>query len=318
MRSVIRFAALVLLCANMGVVSAQDGTPAPDPQSELPTDDTFFLTQGEVERSYYLHFPPAYDGVTPVPLVIALHGAGMSGTSMMLATDFNTQADLAGHMVAYPDGVSGYWNYYDAEHMPGDWADVPYYDDTQYITDLIAQLSETYAVDSSRIYLVGYSNGGMLGLRLRCEMGDQLAGTVAVGASLTLDVARYCTTPQPSPVLLVVGTQDGAFPWLGYALPLEDGGIDLSFSISQAMMYLSALNHCEQGMQSLDVTAPNSPVRIMRDSYTGCAHNTTVMLYSLIQVGHDWPGYYTLLLNDGSPGTMADAIWEFLASHQLP
>ncbi|MCD4686849.1 MAG: hypothetical protein K8S97_13025 [Anaerolineae bacterium] len=309
---------LLLLLVGVGIVSAQDGTPEANPQDELPVDDIFTLPQGEVERSYYLHFPPAYDSVTPVPLVIVLHGAGMNGTSTMVATDFNTQADLHGHMVAYPDGVGGYWNYYDAADVPGDWGDYPYYNDTKYISDLIAHLSTTYAVDSSRVYLVGYSNGGMLGLRLRCEIGSQLAGTVAVGASLTLDVAQYSTAPDPSPVLLVVGTQDGAFPWLGYAMPLEDGSIDLTFSINQAMMYLSTLNQCDQGTHTVDVTAPNSPVRIMQDTYSGCANDTTVMLYSLLQIGHDWPGHFALLLSDGTQGTVADAIWEFFASHHLP
>lgn len=306
MRSRFWRAAVAILAVGValsaGRVAAQDG------------DEVRTLMQGEDARTYVLHLPPGYDGSAAVPLVIALHGAGMSGSGMMLQNGFNTQADAHGMIVAYPDGVDGYWITFDADDMPAE-ADFRYYDDPQFILNLIDALSDEYNIDPARVYLLGYSNGGMLALRLRCAIGAQLAGTALVGASMSFAIAQECVTAEPSPVLIALGTNDSAFPWMGYAAPQPDGSLDATFSIAQTMTFLPLLNGCDLRAETVEVTAPDAPLRVIRDAYTDCTSGAPVVLYSLIGMAHDWPGYMPLLLDDGTPGTVADAIAQFFAGN---
>lgn len=73
-----------------------------------PGDHTRTLTVDGRERSYLVHIPERYDGKTPTPVVIALHGAVMNGSMMAAFSGLNTKADQAGFIVVYPDGT-GPW-----------------------------------------------------------------------------------------------------------------------------------------------------------------------------------------------------------------
>ena len=53
-------------------------------------------------------------------------------------------------------------------------------DDVRFIQQLIAYLKQHYAIDSTRIYIAGFSNGGMLTYQLAEQMGTQLAAVAVV------------------------------------------------------------------------------------------------------------------------------------------
>jgi polyhydroxybutyrate depolymerase len=44
-----------------------------------PGDYSLTLKVGELERRYLVHVPPQYDGKTPMPVVVMLHGGGGTG-----------------------------------------------------------------------------------------------------------------------------------------------------------------------------------------------------------------------------------------------
>jgi hypothetical protein len=56
-------------------------------------------------QRYQVHVQPQYDGQTPLPVVAAIHGCGMTGfgwNSMKSTTQFNSLADREGFIVVYP------------------------------------------------------------------------------------------------------------------------------------------------------------------------------------------------------------------------
>jgi polyhydroxybutyrate depolymerase len=278
-------------------------------------DFTDSLTYDDYERTFMVHLPPDYDGSEPVPLVIMLHGATMSGVSMMLVSDFNTAADAMGAIAVYPDGLAGRWGYLDADQLPPGSA---YRDDVGFVRALIDDLSEEYTVDPSRIYMAGYSNGGMMALRLRCELEDRLAGVVAIGANLSFSLALHCLESDPVPVLLVLGTDDGAFPMLGYAVPTDDGLLDSVFSLNQGMTFLMTLNGCDNDMTTTEVTPPTGGTRVIHYTYQRCVGDTEAALYTLVDWDHDWPGYEaTTVIGPVGDGLIRDAIWAFFEDHRL-
>ncbi|WP_205857489.1 alpha/beta hydrolase family esterase, partial [Phytoactinopolyspora endophytica] len=56
-------------------------------------------------QRYQVHLPPQHDGTTQLPVIMAIHGCGMSGygwNSMKSTTQFNGLADREGFIVVYP------------------------------------------------------------------------------------------------------------------------------------------------------------------------------------------------------------------------
>lgn len=302
MRLIMLIVALVL---SVSLASAQD-----------PTTETQTLEHLGLERSYTVFLPGDYDRATPAPLVILLHHAGGTGTDFMESTRFAMLAMKTGYILAYPDGVDNSWGYLDeAEIHPQDL----YTNDWDFLDVLIDQLSADYAVDAERVYLVGYSNGGLLALRTMCEHGAQLAGIAVIAATFNQHLAQHCVNASPTPTMLVLGTRDTRFPWAGSVEIKTDGRVMTSFSIQQTMMFLAQLNGCElTSGNTVEVTAGGSALRVIADRYTGCAEASEVRLYALLEYGHNYPADPLLVLSNDKIGGVEDAIWEFIQAHPMP
>ena len=65
------------------------------------------IIHDNLKRTFKIHTPQFYDSSIKLPLVIALHGRGGNGESMILITrnGFNDLADEDGFIVVYPNGI---------------------------------------------------------------------------------------------------------------------------------------------------------------------------------------------------------------------
>ena len=113
------------------------------------------MHSGGCDRCYYLFVPSEYDPDAPVPLVLGFHGFLSNPESHALITGWHELAEQEVFLVAYPQGTQfpHRWN------AGADWGDQGI-DDIQFTLDLIADLSSSAALDHSRIYVNGFSNGG--------------------------------------------------------------------------------------------------------------------------------------------------------------
>ena len=68
------------------------------------------LQVGGVERTYLVHVPTGDPSTKALPLVLALHGAGMTSALMAEVTGLNAWADKTGFIVVYPQGLEKHWN----------------------------------------------------------------------------------------------------------------------------------------------------------------------------------------------------------------
>lgn len=75
--------------------------------SASPENQYVTVQVGVQKRTCLVHLPPWYDGQRLLPLVIALHGSGGTGSSMASTTGFDALADKYGFIAAYPDGIVG-------------------------------------------------------------------------------------------------------------------------------------------------------------------------------------------------------------------
>lgn len=143
------------------------------------------LTTGGFQRDYRVHVPVGYDGRTPLPMVIVIHGAFDTARGMEKFSGFSDLADIERFIVLYPNGIGilGLLQHWNAGHCCGKAA-ADGIDDVGYLAAAIKDAGKRLAVDRRRIFMVGFSNGGMMAYRFAAERGRMLAGVACLAASM--------------------------------------------------------------------------------------------------------------------------------------
>lgn len=113
------------------------------------------VTSGGMTRSYTLRIPDDYDKSHPYRLMLGFHGA--NGDSSQVAPSYFGLWELSEGSTIFvaPDAVDGLWN-----GMR----------DTTMVGDLIEQLSNDLCIDTSRIGIEGFSQGGAMVWTLACAL----------------------------------------------------------------------------------------------------------------------------------------------------
>ena len=184
-------------------------------QSPIPA--TFYRVTRP--RPVNLYVPSSYDGQTPMPLVILLHGYGDTGAGKETYMQFRPLAETRGFLYCYPDSTvdqvgNQFWNATDA---CCDFFNTGT-DDAGYLRGLIEEIGRQFAVDRKRVYLIGHSNGGFMAYRMACQSADLIAGIASLAGTTFLDSSR-CTPSQPVNILHIHGTADATVPYAGGASP---------------------------------------------------------------------------------------------------
>ena len=149
--------------------------------------------------------------VGKLPLVIALHGAGMTGLEMEKMTGLTPVALKNGMAVVYPDGSGSLfsrgftWN---SDTCCG-FASSNKIDDIAYLEGLIDELSRTYPINPKAIFVTGISNGAMLAQKLAAEGKGKIKAFASVAGSLNKVPAK---TPSLCAALLIHGDADMNVP----------------------------------------------------------------------------------------------------------
>ncbi len=262
------------------------------------------------ERSYRLHVPPTYSPDTEWPLVLALHPFTGSGRSMETMTGLNVVADTEGFIVAYPDGLRRSWNY-------GYKSDEP--NDVKFILVLVDRISENYAIDETRVFLAGASNGASMTYRLMCEAGDRFAGAaVVMGATMPREIQERCTSALHIPLLLIHGTADPILPWEGGEVFAGPGPPLALLPVDESVDYWRTRDDCST--EGSEVPIEDS----VRDGTTStiltysCPANTPVVLYTVQEGGHTWPGGRSsipevIVGKTSHDFSASEALWDFFA-----
>ena len=254
------------------------------------------------KRTYLLHVPPTYDPTRPTPLVVSLHGAAAWPAQQMNLTRWNQMADKQGFMVVYPSGGGRIWH---VDRGPGRS------DDVQFIVDLLDTLQARYAIDSTRIYVNGFSLGGGMTFVLSCTLADRIAAVGMVAAAQTLPYS-WCPDRHPVPMIAFHGTAD-MVPYQGG--PSPDPFNPLMFpDVRVWLANWARRNRC--GPHAIETTIAADVTRL---AYTRCADNAAVVLYTIQGGGHTWPGGKPLpawLLGPTSRNVDATSqMWSFFQQH---
>lgn len=175
----------------------------------------FASQRGEIERAYQasdqnlipyrLYVPRSYDGASPGPLVVMLHGAlgderyyfgGLFDPAIIKG-----EADRRGCILLGVNGRGRFSLYAGPAQKDA--------------LEAIAAVARDYKIDASRIYLTGHSTGGLGTWLVAASKPDQFAAIAAVSGGPPAqgnDLAALLEKLKGLPAMLVHGAQDGVVP----------------------------------------------------------------------------------------------------------
>lgn len=335
MRTNIGRSTTILLVAVITMLSGCKGEPAETIAGINDSDSMLHRTtfHDGIEREYFIHLPTDFSRSAGVPLVVAIHGYTSTATGFQMAYSLNAHADAHGYMIVYPqgsyfaaDGPLGEpmlitsWNDLAANQPPkpegphctadryqypcppecgecGHCGWTSCYDDAGFIDAMIGDIQAEFSPDANRVYLLGVSNGGMMALRLACNMSSRFAAVVPIIAQLAPGYA--CGPDTDLPMLHLYGGVDDTVRHDG--LPGGDGYVYTSAS-ETAKLWADALA-CD--------SAPNDwqnelslAAGLSCKAYSNCREpGHEVVSCMAPDGGHDWPGQRV----SGMPATCVTA-----------
>jgi polyhydroxybutyrate depolymerase len=297
---------VLFLLVGVVAVHAQEVEPEP-----------LTITVDDLERTYWLHVPDNLD--EPAPLVIVLHGRGGTGRHIQAYTEFDALADTEGFITVYPDGIDYGWDF--VRNIPGYTST---YDDTAFLIALLDQIAAEYPVDLSRVYMAGFSNGGFMTQRVACENPTRFAAFASVAASGFGGMRQVCLQPgaETAPMLLMHGTYDNIVLWDGMSITRGERTVRITYPVPETLAYWAEFNSCQPEAQTKRLPvlgmSPGTNVRVLT---VVCPEDASVVLYTIVNGGHNWPGHPRGIPAEvaGNVNRDIDAnreIWKFFEQHQ--
>ena len=180
--------------------------PSVDPGAPLVEDVVW--VQNSRLRSYRIVVPRGLP--RSAPLVVALPGYKQGLGLAQAQQRWADQAARGRFVAVYAGGYAGSW---DAGLCCGSAAQART-DDVGYLDALLVRVRATHAIDPRRVFLAGFSNGGMMAYRYACERSDTVAAVFSVAGPIE---TRTCRPTAPVAVLHVHGRRDLTVPLGGVA-----------------------------------------------------------------------------------------------------
>ena len=242
------------------------------------------------DRNYLTYLPGK---LSPKPgLIIALHGTGMNAARMRQWTGYELDilADQYGFVVAYPDGYKGNWN--DCRTNSPFPAKKENIDDVRFIQSLINKYEQEQHIDPAKVFVLGFSNGGQMAMRLAMERPGLIISICAISANLPTPETCSCPSEGPtSKIMLVTGTEDSINPY--------KGGVVALFGFKKVGTAISAKATADHFTQRNGITAepeiarlpsqkPGDPTYVQRERWRSLG-KIVVELYTINGGGHVIP-----------------------------
>lgn len=282
---------------------------------------------------YQVHLPPQFDGTIKLPVIMAIHGCGMTGygwNSMKSTTQFNRLADSEGFIVVYPtqrmfcNMING-WNSTDPREQHR------YNGEPALLAGVAQQVVEAYNADPAQVHVAGASSGAGAAVILAVTYPDVFATVTSVaGGEYGLNqvnpdnpnstppdyTARQAWSQMGDrarqvPLLVIQGEEDAVVPplvatrlvahWTAVSDFVDDDLLNDSLNLLEKTTTVPS----EQGKHSYThttITAPDG--------------SSLIEPYLVQDMGHVWPGPAGdgIYIDHAGPDASA-IIWNFAKRH---
>jgi predicted esterase len=149
--------------------------------------------------TYHVQLPPEYHHYRPYPVLIALHG--VNETAPDVRKRWGELAAKYGYILAAPEWSDGSGKPYEftaEEHAA--------------VLDTLRDLRRRFQVDSDRVFLFGFEEGGNMAFDVGLSHPDLFAGVVPMAAKPRWFATKYWPNAQNLPFYVVGGAYDTLSP----------------------------------------------------------------------------------------------------------
>lgn len=247
------------------------------------------------------------------PVVIVLHGGGGTAESMIRMSGIPPVARRNGFIAVFPKGLgqrdsAGTWNaggccaYAARQNI----------DDVKFISMLIDEIIARRGGDPKRIYLAGFSNGGMMTHVFAAAAPQKIAAMAVVSGA----VFEGAAAPKaPVPAMLIHGKKDRVVPYAGgtsgTALVAKAQSKPFAPFAASVERWLEA-NGC------VDDPAETMNRAVTKRIYADCSTGASVETYVIDDGAHAWPGGERGREAGDAPSTdlsASEVLWSFFEKH---
>ena len=153
---------------------------------------------GNTTRQMLVYAP---SGLQPnSPLLLSLHGMNQDIAYQQNQTKWELVAKENGFVVVYPGGINNSW-------------DIMGNRDIDFILAIIDEMYDRYAIDRNRVYLSGFSMGGMMTYHAATKIADKIAAFAPVSGYLM--GGPNTNSSRPIPIIHTHGTTDDVVSYSG-------------------------------------------------------------------------------------------------------
>ncbi|MCG6957781.1 MAG: esterase [Gemmatimonadetes bacterium] len=242
-----------------------------------------WVHSGLYNRTYYMHIPPGMGATGSHPLLIVLHGAGDTGKAFHARIAADALTDAAGLVVVYPDGLEGTWTVGCGGCTPAERLGA---NDVTFLRTLVHQLATGLPVDSTRVFVAGFSQGGQLAQVYGCQSPVAPVGIAVVSGSPYQVMTSRCAPAHSFPVAIIHGDNDPVIPFTG----ANSGGGGI-LPVDDMVAFWSALEGCDPTpTQEEHPDSVGDGTSYTRFLYAECDGGATVLYDRVNGGGHSWPG----------------------------
>lgn len=258
-------------------------------------------------RTFILYVPANYSGLTDVPLLFNFHGYGSNASQQMSYGNFRPIADTAGFLIVHPQGTLDNSN---TTHFNVGWGGSGS-DDVGFTSALIDSLSADYAIDQSRIYSTGMSNGGFMSFHLACNLSNRIAAIGSVTGSMVPFTMANCNAAHPTPVIQIHGTADATVPY--------NGASGWTASIPSVMTHWANYNNCNSSPTTTAVPNTNTTdgSTVEKMVYANGDNCTEAVHFKITGGGHTWAGSSFPLTGTNYDINASIEVWKFVSKYNI-
>lgn len=245
------------------------------------TTENWTIKVGTTTRNGIAYIP---SGIANPPMILQLHGMNQDAAYQKNQAKWEPVADTGKFIVVFPNGTNKQW-------------DISGTTDVNFMAAIIDTMYARYKIDKNRVYLSGFSMGGMFTYHAMNKMSDKIAA-FAPCSGYPMGGAT-ASSSRPVPILHIHGDADDVVNYSG---------------VEGALSTWRKWNGCPTTAQTTKPYPANKPNSVTTRSYWGpCVKNgrtTEVVLLTNKGKGH----WYSM---DQSSELSSEEIWNFSKKYSL-
>ena len=265
---------------------------------------------GYADRPMDVYVPSSYAG-DAMPVVIFLHGGGGNSHNAQATTCSDGDPADSSCLQAVGDREGFITVFANGYHRPANPLNMRTWnagggttfacasgaactdgsDDVAYVSAVIDQIESDYAIDSSRVYVVGFSDGAAMAHRVGCELSGRVAAIVAVSGANEIGADGACAPTDPVAVMHIHGTADTCWSYVSSREACADGDPLPKAGVAESTAVWVAALGCDNVAvaSTMPDVDPTDGTTTSVATYGGCQGGVEVRILTVDGGGHVYP-----------------------------